>query len=165
MTNLAILPPAPASAPVTPPEHYMVRGIPATMVFRFWPFAAPFVKRALDRTAGEYTANDMYSFLLDGLAQLWLVYDGKRVVGAAITEIANYPKQRRLRILAIAGANLPRWNATIDETLSQWALTKQCTAIEAYVRRGLVVGLRPLGYRHRMSIAVKTLSGATSTKE
>lgn len=136
---------------------YLVRGIPSHLVDRMWPFAEPYIKRALDHAAGEFSPDDLRESCRDRDAQLWLVSTGNRVVGAMTTEIVEYPKRKHCRVITIAGSGFDEWIATVDDTLVDWSRAQGCDALEAYVRRGFVKRLDPLGYRHKYSVVTKKL--------
>ena len=143
---------APTEAPAAAPKHYTLRGIPVHLLSRFWPYAVPYIKRALDRTAGEITIDDLHRFAKDALIQLWLVHDGTRIIGAVTTEIVHFPTRNRLRVLTLGGTNVDLWADALDRKLQEWALTNKCDGIEAYVRKGGVSIMRARGYRHKTSM-------------
>jgi len=145
-------------------SDYVVRGIPALLVERMWHLAEPYVKRALDHSAGEIAATDLKRSCMERDAQLWLVKSGERVVGAAITEIVFYPQRKHCIVITIAGSHFPEWMGLIDETLDKWAAAQGCTVMEAHVRRGLVPRLAPLGYKHMHSIVYKEIGKHEETR-
>lgn len=146
-------PPATPSPPAEP--AYTIRAIPAALIPRFWPLAEAYVRRALDRATGEFSSDDLYRFLRQSLLQLWLVYDGTRVIGAVTTEIVVFPKRRRLRVITLSGMSLDAWVDELDTRLQEWALTNRCDGIEAYVRKGFVPYLGRQGYKHKLTMVYK----------
>lgn len=144
------------------PDTYTIRGIPAPMVTHLWPFAEPYIKRALDHAAGELDSADLLAACLARDIQLWLVAAGQRIVGAATTEIVCYPRKKHCRIITIAGSHFPDWVAAMDATLADWAAQQGCNALEAHVRRGFPAKLAPLGYKHLHSVVHKNLAIITS---
>lgn len=137
--------------------QYNMRGIPHHMVERMWSFAEPYVKRALDHSAGELDTRDLLQACADRDVQLWLVSTGPRIVGAVTTEIVQYPKKKHLRVITIAGSAFPEWVGMVDTVLGVWAKSLECDAMEAHVRKGFVQKLAPLGYKHLHSVVVKKL--------
>src|SRR6266478_4066293 len=105
---------------------YKVAGVPAILIPRMWVFAEPYIKRSLDHTAGEITPDDLKQFCIERVVQLWLVNHGSRVVGAATTELLNYPKKRHCRVITIAGSKVEEWADRMDATLSAWAVQMGC---------------------------------------
>lgn len=156
MTDLST-PPTPA----TPTKTYTVRGIPVELLGRMWPYAKPFIKRALDHATGEFTVDDLHQFAQRSQLQLWLVHDGTQVCGAATTELVRFPSRSRLRVLTVAGREFDLWALELDRKLSEWALTYGCDGIEAYVRRGFVPKLRAGGYKLRSCMVYRPLQQGT----
>jgi hypothetical protein len=140
------------------PCEYMMQGIPAELIERFWPFAEPYIKRALDHAHGEFTAADFRRSCLERNSQLWLISKEKRIFGAVTTEIVVYPHRKHCRVITLAGSNFAEWVALADTTLEAWSIAQGCDAIESYVRRGLVPKMAPLGYKHGHSVLVKELN-------
>lgn len=137
-------------------DVFHIRGIPAPMVERFWPLAEPYVKRALDRTSGEYTPDDLKSMCKDRIVQLWLVTEGERAIGAVTTEIVVYPRRKHCRVITLAGTKAPEWSGTLlDIILPEWARKEGCVAIEAFVRKGYVGVLAGYGFKHKYSAVFK----------
>lgn len=136
-------------------QKFQVRGIPANLIDRFWPFAEPYIKRALDRAAGEFLAEDLKHFCKDREVQLWLVSEGERIIAAITTEIVNYPRRKHCRIITLAGSKAPEWTGLLDIILSEWAKQQGCQALEAYVRKGYVPVLAEYGFKHKYSMVLK----------
>jgi len=140
-------------------SDYNMRGIPAELVPRFWHYAEPYIKRALDHTSGELLPEDVEKLLLDRDMQLWLISYSNTIVGAVTTEIVNYPRRKHCRVVTLAGnRTLSEWLDLVDTTLCEWARNQQCDALETFVRKGLVPKLAPLSYQHKHSVLIKELS-------
>lgn len=138
-------------------DSFRVRGIPSELVEKFWPFAEPYIKRALDRTSGEFTPAHIKMLCKDRVVQLWLVNEGERIVGAVTTEIVVYPNRKHCRVLTIAGPKASEWTAEIDAVLSVWAKAQGCSAVEAFIRKGYVPAWAKHGYSHKYSAVFKEL--------
>ena len=136
---------------------YLIRGIPHQAIEQMWPFAEPYIKRALDHAAGEITPNDLKRGCLERDIQLWLVSNGGRVVGAATTEIVVYPHKKHCRVITIAGSQFEDWVHQMDDVLANWASSIGCDAMEAHVRKGFVKLLSTLQYKHLHSVVIKKL--------
>lgn len=136
---------------------YLIRGIPHSLIERMWPFAEPYVKRALDHAAGEITPDDLKKGCLSRDIQLWMVSKDSRVVGAATTEIIVYPNKKHCRVITIAGSQFEDWVDQMDAALAQWAASIGCDALEAHVRKGFVKRLASLQYKHLHSVVIKKL--------
>lgn len=138
-------------------QKFHIRGIPANLVDHFWPFAEPFIKRALDHSAGEFRPLDLRDYCKDRVVQLWLVSENERIIAAITTEIINYPRKRHCRIVTLAGSKAPEWTGLADVIIGEWAKEQQCNAMEAYVRKGYVPVLAKYGYKHKYSAVFKEL--------
>lgn len=138
-----------------PGSPFRLSPIPAPLVDRFWAFAEPYVKRALDRTSGEWNAEDIRRYAKDSTIQLWLVSEGDRVVGAVTTEIVIYPNRKHCRIITLAGSRGLEWTELVDTIIGSWAKDEGCDGIEAFVRKGYVPTLTKYGYQFKYSVVIK----------
>jgi len=136
---------------------YNIRGIPAEMVEGVWRFAEPFIKRALDHTFGEVSANDLKAICLTRDSQLWMIQHGTRIVGAGTTSIITYPQMKVCRIVTLAGSQFDEWRDMAHTQIELWAEAQGCDGMEAYVRKGFVPKLIEIGYKHRYSVLHKSL--------
>lgn len=143
---------------MTDTDHsFRIRGIPAELVDHFWKLAEPYIKRALEHANGEFTPDDLRHFCKDRTVQLWLVNEGEKVIGAATTEIVNYPAKKHCRIITVAGSRFQEWALDLDIILCAWAKEHQCKTIEAAVRKGFVNPLTTYGYKQKYVIVAKDL--------
>jgi hypothetical protein len=106
-------------------------------VERLWPMALPLLQKAIDRTRGQLTAGVIYESLLAGRLQLWLDPSGNFEM-AAVTAITQYPGTRVLSILVVGGKGIRSWHGDLVKTLADFGRTKNCSALEACVRPGLI---------------------------
>lgn len=137
------------------PFHFSA--IPPSLVERFWQFAEPYVKRALDHTSGEFLPADIKALCKDQIIQLWLVTEGPKVVGAVTTEIVVYPNRRHLRVITLGGSKAKEWTSLVDTILSDFAKTEKCDAMEAFVRKGYVPVLAEYGFKLTYSVVIKDI--------
>lgn len=137
---------------------FHIRGIPAELIDRFWLYAAPYIKRALDHANGEFLVDDIKMYCRDRNIQLWLVSEADRVIAAITTEIVVYPRRKHCRIVTLAGSRAPEWTAQADIIIGEWAKAQGCTAMEAFVRKGYVPVLAKHGYSHKYSAVFKELA-------
>lgn len=137
---------------------FRIRGIPANLVDKFWPFAEPYIKRALDHTSGEFLSSDLRSLCKDRVVQLWLVSEGERVIGAVTTEIVVYSQRKHCRICTIAGSKAPEWaDLLFDTIIPDWAKENKCDGIEAFCRKGYVPKLLEHGFKYKYAAVVKDI--------
>jgi hypothetical protein len=139
-------------------ERFSIRGIPSHLVDRFWKYAEPYVKRALDHANGEFTPADLCQLCKDQSCQLWLVAEGDKIVAAMVTELVSYPRKRHCRFVTLAGSKAPEWTALADTIIGNWAREQGCVALEAFVRKGYVPVLAKHGFKHKYSAIFKELS-------
>lgn len=142
---------------MTPNEKFKIRGIPSTLVEHFWPFAEPYIKRALEHSSGEIAPADIKMLCKDRIAQLWLINEGERVVAACTTEIAIHPQCKHCRICTVAGSKAPEWSGLLFDTIGKWAKEHDCVAISASVRKGYVSILANYGFKPHQVIVVKPI--------
>ena len=102
-----------------------------------WPACQPLLQRAIDRSAGQMTAALIEDGLRAGRFQLWADLDRETPV-AAVTAINEYAQTTVLSVLLIGGTALPAWLAEVEDALAAFASDQGCTALEAYVRPGLI---------------------------
>lgn len=140
-----------------PDAQYHFRAIPPEWIDRFWPFAEPYIKRALDHTSGEFVPADLKSLCKDRIVQLWLVSEGDRIIAAVTTEIVVYPNRRHLRVITLSGSKAPEWTPLVDTILTDWAKTEGCDAMEAFVRKGYIPVLAQYGFKHTYSTVIKDI--------
>lgn len=139
-------------------SDFHIQPIPAQMVPQMWRYAEPYIKRALDHTSGELRHEDVAKLCEAQDMQLWLVASGNRCVGAITTEIVVYPHRKHLRVVTLAGSQFSEWIELADNILVEFATQTQCHAVEALVRKGFVMKLAPLDYRHKYSVVVKEIA-------
>jgi hypothetical protein len=109
-------------------------GVPSRRVEALWPAICPFVRRALDHAEGRYAAEDVLDALLKGQMQLW-VATGNGIEAILVTEIVDYPRQRRCNLFLSAGHALEACLDHLGE-IEAWARARGCDAIEAGGRPG-----------------------------
>jgi hypothetical protein len=136
---------------------FTVRSVPPSLLERLWPFAEPFIKRALDQATGEFSANDIKKFCENETLRLLLVFDGARIVAAATCELVQYPTMRRLRVVHLGGTGFDDWIAELDAALVNVARELECSSLEAFVRKGFVRKLADWRWKQRYVMVVKEL--------
>lgn len=138
-------------------KEYIVRGVPSPLIERFWHFAEPYVKRALDHAYGEMSFEDVRNRCINRDMQLWLVYVDGRVIGAGTTEIINYPQKKICRIVTLAGTEFDEWRQMAHNIIEMWAVENECVGMESLTRKGFVPKLLGMGYKHKYSVMHKSL--------
>lgn len=112
--------------------------IPAAHAETVWPLAHTHLERALRFGDGEFTLDEARAFIRQGRFQLWLAWDPRcrRVIGAGLTEIFDYP-QKRVCFLVLWASEAPRahWLDGLD-TVERWAKAQGCAGMRLLGRKG-----------------------------
>ena len=111
-----------------------LRQIPALAVIHEWPRVASLVRQALERGEGSYAEADVAMACMAGAWKLWMVENGFNVTAICITEIVNFPRQRKCLLRYLAGsmeAIEPHIPAIED-----YARREGCQVLEGYARKG-----------------------------
>ena len=111
---------------------------------REWSLYASLVRRAVEAGEGSHSERDvMLSLMLyGGRSQLWVFgAPGEELAAICITEIVDFPKQRKCLVRWIAG----EWPPFADHfnELVIYAQSQGCPRIETWMRKGLTRKLPP----------------------
>ena len=104
-----------------------------------WPRYAPLVRRALMAGEGSYTEGDVLLALLAGQWRLWA--HGEEPASICITEIVQFPRQKKCLVRYVAG-DWEHFSAHLGQ-MESYAHGQGCKIIEAYMRKGLTRMLPP----------------------
>lgn len=135
-------------------EEYGLFGIPAERVPFLWDSVCPYVQVALDRTEGEIGLSDIHKMILDREMQLWITVEDKRITGALVTQIIEYPQTKACRYVTLGG-DLHGDFSKIDAVITEWATYNGCDRLELVGRRGWVRAMRDMGYNEVYSFVTK----------
>ena len=111
-----------------------LRQIPPSAVLHEWPRVAALVRRALAQGEGSYIESDVAMYCMTGRWQLWVMGQDGDITSVGITEVANFPRQRKCLIRYLSGdleTILPHWAA-----FESWARGQGCHMFEIYGRKG-----------------------------
>ena len=121
-----------------------------------WPKARPLIEKALAYDyLGSMTSTDALRLILNGRQQLWIGVDTD-IFLSILTEIVHYPKNKVLRIIAfstVTGHDMDIWYHHLN-ILEEFALTCECTALEAWARKGLAEKLK---WEHEYAVISKPI--------
>jgi len=121
-----------------------------------WPKARPLIEKALAYDyLGSMTSTDALRLILNGRQQLWIGVDTD-IFLSILTEIVHYPKNKVLRIIAfstVTGHDMDIWYHHLN-ILEEFALTCECTALEAWARKGLAEKLK---WEHKYAVISKPI--------
>lgn len=111
-----------------------------------WHLARPLLEPAFDH-GRDYSADDAPPRLARGEWGLWIVVDGS-MIAAAITEFLDFPRRRKLWIVA-AGGDMRRAVPELWPKLQSAAEDNACYAVAWQGRKGwLRSGVLPGGFKH-----------------
>ena len=121
-----------------------------------WPQARPLIEKALAHDyLGSMTSTDALRLILNERQQLWIGIDTD-IFLAILTEIVHYPQSKVLRIIAfstVTGHDMDVWYHHIN-VLEEFALACECTALEAWARKGLAEKLK---WEHEYAVISKPI--------
>jgi len=121
-----------------------------------WSKARPLIEKALAYDyLGSMTSTDALKLILTERQQLWIGFDTD-IFLAILTEIVHYPKNKVLRIIAFStetGHDMNAWYHHLD-VLEEFALACECTALEAWARKGLAEKLK---WEHEYAVISKSI--------
>ena len=121
-----------------------------------WPQARLLIEKALAYDyLGSMTSTDALRLILNERQQLWIGFDTD-IFLAILTEVVHYPKNKVLRIIAFStetGHDMDAWYHHLN-TLEEFALACECTALEAWARKGLAEKLK---WEHKYAVISKPI--------
>lgn len=107
--------------------------VPPDEVEKFWPYVSKFIVDAMVRGGGEYSGVERSIF--DGLSQLWIVWDGARIIAAAVTSLGIINDEKCCTIVACGGDDLSCFGHFVKD-LEQFAKAEGCAAVRINGRLG-----------------------------
>jgi hypothetical protein len=105
-----------------------------SLVKDIWPHTRPLVKRGMSRAdAGSFERTEKE--ILSGLQLLWLVWNGKTIEAAVVTQLVKHGDKKLCVIVSCSGHGVRRWVHLISR-LEQFAKNEGCSAMRIYGRKG-----------------------------
>ena len=126
----------------------VVTGLYSSNIKEWWPDAKPFIERALERSMGEYEAEDIRAALEINDMQMWVAVDDEKVIAVMVTQIVNYPRKRFCDLVLGAGTRLDEWKPGL-RMIQDWAKFNKCDALRIFGRKGWV---RSLGMAENFTV-------------
>ena len=114
-----------------------------------WPFIEGYMKRAAKYTYGRFEAEDIKEGLLKQPQQLWIAFDDKKIYGAVVTEITQYPRMKVLTVHFLAGIEFETWKDPMLKLVQQFGKDNGCKLIDSYGRPGWEKVWANYGYTKR----------------
>ena len=119
-----------------------------------WKRSKPVLVTALKKSGDQYDIDDLFSMIEEDRAIFYPVQNG-----AAVFQVAVYPKRRRLRLWLIGG-EVGEGVAKLDpvmEAAELLAKKYECDGIECTGLRAWARVLKPYGYKHKGVVLTKEL--------
>lgn len=101
--------------------------IPQDDVLVLWRMAWPLLERAATRTNGG-AEEEVAQRLIDGDAQLWVVFDGGAMIAAAATQV-TLMGEKGCRLWLVGGSRLADWAGAFLAVVEPWARSLGCTHV------------------------------------
>ncbi len=114
-----------------------------------WPDVMDYVKRAVDRTDGEYTAENVLFFCKTGTMQLLIIHEDWDVYGVAISQEVHYPGRKVLECFAMGGREMNLWIKQFLDMLKLGAKNIGADYCKAFCRPGLAKVVKGYGGKIR----------------
>ena len=112
-----------------------------------WDEAAPLIRLAQKRLEHETGLADIKDDLTADRLMLWMVRIGDKLRAVILTDIAQHPRRRVLRILMIGGYGMSEWLDTGIQTMRKAAELAACDAVQADGRLGWARHAPKCGFR------------------
>lgn len=129
-------------------EELEVSLVPAPEIHRIWGYVAPMLERSTDLSEGRYDLVDLAKKLASGEFHLWIVFEKRGVIVAAITSAFTwYPQGKFLSGQFLGGERLSEWRDLFCDVFDRWGRDNGCKAVEMTGRAGWVRVLKDNGYR------------------
>jgi len=133
-------------------QNCSVCGINNSDVDDVWNDVVPLIERALARSRGEFTVDDVRYCLTERLMQLWVAHNAEHKIEAClVTQLAHYPRRKFLRIIALGGKHSSHWDRGI-ELVFMWARSLGCDGVESFSRPGIARLYKKFGFRSYYSV-------------
>jgi hypothetical protein len=134
-----------------------VQYVAPNFINQVWGDVEPFIAAALKYSSGEYTAEQLKVYLVQGQQSLYIAINEQgKVFGAAVVEFTNYPNDRIAFITAIGGNMI--MNQELWDQFVNWIIQNGGTKIRGAVRNSMARLLRKaFKFEHRYTIVEKDL--------
>lgn len=132
--------------------------VPPQEIHRVWGKVGPMLQRSTDLSEGRYDLIDLARKLNSGEFHLWIVFEKRGEIVAAITSTFSwYPQGKFLSGQFLGGARLSEWRDPFCELFDRWGRDNDCKAVEFTGRAGWVRALKGNGYREVYRILQREL--------
>jgi hypothetical protein len=110
--------------------------VPNNQIAGVWSQVEPFVGSIIERAGGRLTLESLVDELTRSALQLWLVWDGEKVLAVVGTEVGIASSGMKVCTVRFAtGDHSQVWLHLLDE-IEAWAAQSGCTKMEMWARKG-----------------------------
>jgi len=109
-----------------------IGGVPSERIGAVWERVLPLLHRVIKPMTG-YSTSALYSELISGLSQLWVIGDFQAIV---VTSVQQRPLHKILWVQFLAGSKLGHWLDDWITVMEAFAKAHDCVAIEFSGRPG-----------------------------
>jgi hypothetical protein len=126
------------------PDQFVIGMIRDPLSWEHWPTARAYLDPALALSDDEWP--QVEADLSSEAKQLWVVMDGLRIIGTAITRMALTKRGEVIEVYLVGGESAPLWLAALDNMLCENA-PPGVVGLRAYGREGWKRPLAAQGWR------------------
>lgn len=113
-----------------------------------WPHLQGFMPAVVESARGKIEAEDIQALCKQGMMQLWAAIDEDGSPKAiALTEIAQYPRQKIGRVTACIGRDMDQWLHLLSG-IEAWAKEQGCSSMQHIARKGYAKKLHDYKLTH-----------------
>lgn len=139
-------------------RKYQTTLVPPEDLAAIWPLAIDKLEKAIERSRGRWSMENLYQALQSEMYHLWLAFDDNKAIdGIGVTQIVAYPNRRMLAIQFLGGENFMDWVWPMLETFNSFARDTECQGIEATGRDGFWKWLQKDGFEKAYTVFEKRL--------
>lgn len=139
-------------------SNLQVSLVPCWEVKNIWDRVSRMLKLATDQSQGRYGLNDLKDKLDSGEFHLWVIFDPKYEIIAAITStFTQYPQGKFLAGQFLGGERLEEWKDIFCQVFCNWGRDNGCKSIEFTGRAGWAKVLAENGFKEVFRIYQREL--------
>jgi hypothetical protein len=123
--------------------------VPVEHIESVWPDIEQYMQGAAEYTYGRFTVEDIKQGVLTTPQQLWIAFDDRKIYGAVVTEVSDYPQMKTLIMHFTGGIKLDEWKDKMLQMLQRFGKDCGCKIIESYGRPGWEKVFKDDGFKSR----------------
>ena len=126
----------------------MIAMVPRDRIQFEWPLVEPFLKKAVARTKGRFSTEDIFIDLLKGHQTLWIGFEedeARTIKWCGTISIYAYPGARVACLQYLGGTDFFEWSEAGFQLFKEYAREQGCDRFEMFGRRGFEKEAQRLG--------------------